>query len=188
MESFEYEGDWMMDNNSLKKSGILLVIGTPIGNLSDITYRAVEKLKEVDGIVAEDSRYSKRLIDEYGVDTPFTLSYYQGAGQERRDRIIDKLLKGMDLALISNAGTPLISDPGFKLVREAHKKGINVVGIPGPSAAITCLSISGQPTDSFVFFGQVPKKQSQKRKLFQDLRTETKTAVFYDSPRSEERV
>ncbi|MBS3736153.1 MAG: 16S rRNA (cytidine(1402)-2'-O)-methyltransferase [Candidatus Bipolaricaulota bacterium] len=162
--------------------GKLFVVGTPIGNLADITHRAVETLRDVDAIVAEDSRHSRRILEHYDIDTPFTLSYYQGAGEDRREELIEKLLDGYDLALISDAGTPLISDPGFKLVREVRKKGIEVVGIPGPNAAITCLSISGQPTDSFTFDGQAPKKEGRKRKYFKQLRTRTGTTVIYDSP------
>lgn len=166
----------------IEKYGKLYVVPTPIGNLSDITCRAVETLREVDAIVAEDTRHSRRLLDEYEVETPFTKSYYQGAGEGRREEIIEKLLGGTDLALISDAGTPLISDPGFKLVRRARSEGVKVVGIPGPNAAVTCLSVSGQPTDSFVFDGQVPKKDGKKRKYFEDLRTRRKTTVLYDSP------
>lgn len=163
-------------------SGRLFIVATPIGNLSDVTYRAVETLRNVDGIVAEDSRHSRKLLDNYDIETPFTLSYYQGAGEERRDKIVSKLRDGMDLALISDAGTPLISDPGFKLVRRVRKEGITIIGIPGPSAVTTCLSISGQPTDSFVFSGQAPKKKNKKREFLEDLRVRKKTTVFYDSP------
>ncbi len=164
------------------EAGTLFVVATPIGNLKDITYRAVETLRGVDAIVAEDSRHSRRLLEHYDIDTPFTLSYYQGAGEERREELIAKLREGTDLALISDAGTPLVSDPGFKLVREARERGLKVVGIPGPTAAITCLSISGQPSDSFVFDGQVPKKSGKKRKYFEKLRTRKETTLLYDSP------
>ena len=164
------------------ESGTLFVVATPIGNLKDITYRAVETLRGVDAIVAEDSRHSRRLLEHYDIDTPFTLSYYQGAGEERREELIAKLREGTNLALISDAGTPLVSDPGFKLVREARERQLKVVGIPGPTAAITCLSISGQPSDSFVFDGQVPKKSGKKRKYFEKLRTRKETTLFYDSP------
>ncbi len=164
------------------ESGVLYVGATPIGNLKDVTYRAVERLREVDEIVAEDSRHSRRLLKEYEIETPFTMSYYQGSGEERRKDIISKLLEGADLALISDAGTPLISDPGFKLVRLARKRDIEVRSLPGPSACIACLSISGQPTDSFVFDGQAPKKASQKSNYFEELRTRRKTTVIYDSP------
>lgn len=163
-------------------AGRLFVVATPIGNLADITCRAVETLRDVDAIVAEDSRHSRRLLDHYDIETPFTLSYYQGAGEERRGEIVSKLHGGQDLALISDAGTPLISDPGFKLVRRAREEGIRIIGIPGPSAVVTCLSISGQPTDSFVFSGQAPKKKNKKRKFLESLRTRRETTVFYDSP------
>lgn len=169
-------------NTGKVRHGKLFVVGTPIGNLADITHRAVETLRDVDAIIAEDSRHSRRLLDHYDIDTPFTLSYYQGAGEDRREELIEKLLNGYDLALISDAGTPLISDPGFKLVREVRERGVDVIGIPGPNAAITCLSISGQPTDSFIFDGQAPKKEGKKRKYFEELRTRTRTTVIYDSP------
>lgn len=169
-------------NTKDDRTGKLFVVATPIGNLSDITYRAVETLHSVDAIIAEDTRHSQRLLDHYDVDTPFTLSYYQGVGEDRRDKLIEKLLEGYDLALISDAGTPLISDPGFKLVREVRERGLEVIGVPGPNAALTALSISGQPTDSFVFDGQAPKKEGKKRKYFEELRTRTKTTVTYDSP------
>lgn len=163
-------------------SGRLFVVATPIGNLADFTCRAMETLRNVDGIVAEDSRHSRKLLDNYDIETPFTLSYYQGAGEERRDKIVSKLRDGMDLALISDAGIPLISDPGFKLVRRVREEGIEIIGIPGPSAVVTCLSISGQPTDSFVFSGQAPKKENKKREFLEGLRVRKKTTVFYDSP------
>lgn len=164
------------------RPGKLFIVATPIGNLADITYRAVETLRDVDAVIAEDSRHSRRLLDHYDIDTPFTLSYYQGAGGDRREELIEKLLNGYDLALISDAGTPLISDPGFKLVRSVREKGVDVIGIPGPNAALTCLSISGQPTDSFIFDGQVPKKEGKKQRYFEELRTRTRTTAIYDSP------
>lgn len=169
------------DSNT-REPGVLYIVATPIGNLKDVTYRAVETLRQVDEIVAEDSRRSRRLLEEYEVETPFTISYYQGSGEERRKSIIDKLRKGLDLALVSDAGTPLISDPGFKLVRRAKRKNITVRSIPGPSACIACLSISGQPTDSFVFDGQAPKKKNQKSNYFENLRTRRETTLLYDSP------
>lgn len=169
-------------NTGEVRPGKLFVVATPIGNLADITHRAVETLRDVDAIIAEDSRHSRRLLDHYDIDTPFTLSYYQGAGEDRREELIEKLLNGYDLALISDAGTPLISDPGFKLVRRVRERGVELIGIPGPNAAITCLSISGQPTDSFIFDGQAPKKDGKKRKYFEELRTRTRTTVIYDSP------
>lgn len=169
------------DSNT-REPGVLYIVATPIGNLKDVTYRAVETLRKVDEIVAEDSRRSRRLLEEYEVETPFTISYYQGSGEERRKSIIDKLRKGLDLALVSDAGTPLISDPGFKLVRLAKRRNITVRSIPGPSACIACLSISGQPTDSFVFDGQAPKKKNQKSNYFEKLRTRRETTVLYDSP------
>lgn len=164
------------------ESGTLYVVASPIGNLDDITIRAIRTLRKVDSIVAEDSRHTKRLLERYGVDTRFTVSYYRGADRDRREEIISKLLNGEDLALISNAGTPLISDPGFKLVRDARRNDISLVGIPGPNAAITCLSVAGQPTDNFTFLGQAPKKASQKKRLFSDIKTMEATVVLYDSP------
>lgn len=171
-----------MTNKKDRKPGKLFIVATPIGNLADITYRAVETLRNVDAVIAEDSRRSRKLLEHYEIDTNFTLSYYQGAGRKRREEIIEKLSAGHDLALISDAGTPLISDPGFKLVREIKERGIEVIGVPGPSALTTSLSISGQPTDSFVFDGQAPKKEGKKRNYFEKLKTRTRTTVIYDSP------
>ncbi len=171
-----------MMNTKDSKTGKLFIVATPIGNLADITYRAVQILHDVDAIIAEDSRRSQKLLEHYEIDTNFTLSYYQGAGENRREKLIEKLSAGYDLALISDAGTPLISDPGFKLVREVKERGVDVIGIPGPSAFTTCLSISGQPTDSFVFDGQAPKKEGKKRKYFEGLKNRSRTTVIYDSP------
>ena len=169
-------------NTEQDTAGKLYVVATPIGNMEDMTDRGLKVLRKVDAIIAEDSRHSRRLLDHYDIETSFAPSYYQGAGRDRRKELLTSLKEGYDLALISDAGTPLISDPGFKLVREARETGIDVIPVPGPSACIACLSVSGQPTDSFVFDGQAPKKEGKKRNYFEDLRTRTQTTVLYDSP------
>ncbi|MFP4588597.1 MAG: 16S rRNA (cytidine(1402)-2'-O)-methyltransferase [Candidatus Bipolaricaulota bacterium] len=161
--------------------GTFYVIATPIGNLQDITLRALEVLQNVDAIIAEDTRRSKKLLEAHDISTPFTRSYYQGA-EGRIPWIVDQLNRGRDLALISDAGSPLISDPGFKLVRAVRAEGLQVVPIPGPSAVTTALMASGQPTDSFVFLGMLPKGKGKKRKVIDKLKTESRTAVFFESP------
>lgn len=162
-------------------TGRLYIVATPIGNLKDITFRAVEVLRKVDGVIAEDTRRSRKLLDHYDIESPFTQSYYQGA-EQRANQLLNRIEDGQDLALISDAGTPLISDPGFELVRGARQRDITVVSVPGPTAAIAGLVLSGQPTDSFIFDGMVPRKETQKRKYFQSLTTEHRTTIIYESP------
>ena len=162
-------------------TGTLYVMATPIGNLKDITYRGVEVLKKVDGIIAEDTRESKKILEEYGIDTPFTRSYYQGAS-DRVQWYIEKIKEGKNFALISDAGTPLISDPGFELVRAAKRASISRVPVPGANAAISALSVSGLPTDSFIFDGMLPRKEAKKRKYLESLKNQKRTIVLYESP------
>lgn len=161
--------------------GELFIVSTPIGNLSDITIRAIEVLKTVDGIVAEDSRRTGKLLAAHEIDTPIVKTYYQGA-EYRADDIVDRLNGGRKLALVSDAGTPLISDPGYKLVELAIEKGIRITPVPGASAVTAALPASGQPTDSFIFDGMVPKKENKKERYFNKLRTERRTIVVYESP------
>ena len=162
-------------------SGTLFIVSTPIGNLKDITVRAIEVLREVDGIIAEDTRHSKRLLDHYDIETEFTTSYYQGA-EDKIPHYIQLLRAGNRLALISDAGTPLISDPGYKLIRSVLAESFPVHAIPGPSAMLAALTVSGQPTDSFIFDGMLPKKKTQKENYFEELTTERRTVILYDSP------
>ncbi len=163
-------------------TGKLYLVALPIGNLEDITIRAIRTLRLVDGILAEDTRITKRILDRYRVETPFFSSVFQGAERQRIGWLLDHLHSGKQLALVSDAGTPLISDPGYPLVRAAISSGIPVIPIPGPSAAIAGLIASGMPTDRFCFEGAVPRKSGERRTLFARLRSETRTIVLFESP------
>lgn len=163
-------------------SGRLYICSTPIGNLEDITLRTIRALREVDLIVAEDTRRSRVLLRRYNVTTPFTRSYYQGVEEERAFAIIRLLEEGKDVALISDAGTPLISDPGYPLVREAIVRGLEVIALPGPTALIPALIASGFPANAFIFDGVPPKKGKRQREYFSSLREERRTVVLYESP------
>ena len=162
-------------------AGVLYVVATPLGNLGDITYRAVEVLKTVDLVTAEDTRHSRKLLGHYGIQTPM-VSLHAHNEQEQTMHLIDLLGQGKKIALISDAGTPLISDPGFVLVREVHKQGGRVIPIPGPSAVIAALSVAGLPTDRFVFEGFLPSKTVARATYLQALRDESRTLVFYEAP------
>jgi 16S rRNA (cytidine1402-2'-O)-methyltransferase len=162
-------------------SGILYVVATPIGNLEDMTYRAVRILKEVDLIAAEDTRHSRRLLDHYTIKTSL-ISYHEHNEAERAEQLLERLQNGESLAVISDAGTPGIADPGYRLVRRCQQAEVEVVAIPGPSAVVAALSISGLPTDSFSFIGFLPAKAQARRAVLQKLVTETQTQVCYETP------
>ncbi len=161
--------------------GVLYVVATPLGNLGDMTYRAVEMLKQVDVILAEDTRHSRKLLDHYGIQTQLQALHEHNELQQTA-AILATLQQGKQVAIISDAGTPLISDPGFVLVREAQSAGIRVVPIPGASAVIAALSVAGLPTDRFVFEGFLPAKSAARQTYLQSLRHETRTMVFYEAP------
>ncbi len=163
------------------KKGILYIVATPIGNLEDITFRAVEVLKNVVFILAEDTRQSKKLLDRYGIKTQL-ISYRDQNHDRMIGKIFEKLDMGFDLALVSDAGTPLISDPGYKLVRDLLKSDYQVVSVPGPSALISALSVSGLPTDKFVFLGFLPKSDSKRVNLIERYKDLDNTIVIYESP------
>ncbi len=160
--------------------GKLFVVATPLGNLSDITYRAVETLKSVDFIAAEDTRTSSVLLKHYGISKPM-LSFHSHSGASRSQEIVGRLSGGATAALITDAGTPGISDPGYVLVRDAIDAGIEVIPIPGPTALIAALSSSGLRMDRFLFEGFLPLKKGRQKKL-QSLASETRTIIFYESP------
>ena len=162
-------------------SGTLYIVATPIGNLEDITFRAVRILKEADRIACEDTRQTHKLLDHYGISTPM-VSYHDHNEQARSDQLIRDLEEGRNIALVSDAGTPLIADPGYRIVQKARERGIAVVPIPGPSAIITALSGSGLPTDSFAFLGFLPPKSGQRRKALEESRELGLTVVFYETP------
>ena len=161
-------------------SGTLYLVATPIGNLEDITYRAVNTLLSVDLIAAEDTRKTKILLDRYNIHKPM-VSYYNFNERQRAPELIGKLLAGQSIAVVSDAGTPGISDPAFFLVRAAIEQSIPVVPIPGPSAFIAALVVSGLPTESFVFEGFLPQKKGRKTK-FESLQNESRTIIIYESP------
>ena len=159
-------------------SGVLYIVATPIGNLGDITIRAVEILKSVDFVLAEDTRHSKKLFAHYEINSPLS-AFHEHNENEKVSSIISEINSGKSIALISDAGTPLISDPGYQLVSEAKKTGINVVPIPGPNAAIAALSSSGIASSSFSFFGFLPSKQTSRLKIFKTKRSLDETIIFY---------
>ena len=163
------------------EKGKLYVVATPIGNLSDMTLRAIKVLKSVAFVLSEDTRESKKLLDRYEIETQL-ISYRDQNHERMIGKVLEKLDMGLDLALISDAGTPLISDPGFKLVRDLRKKGYEVVSIPGASAVIAALSVSGLPTDRFVFLGFLPKSDERRRKLLEQYVNLENTIVIYESP------
>lgn len=162
-------------------SGLLYVVATPIGNLEDITLRALRVLKQVDLIAAEDTRRTKKLLTHYGITTRLT-SYYDQIEARKAPTLIAALQAGQSIALVSDAGTPGVADPGYRLVRGAIAAGIPVVPVPGPSALVALLSIGGLPTDRFVFEGFLPAKKSQREKVLQRLRQEERTLVFFEAP------
>ena len=162
------------------QNGTLYLVATPIGNLEDITYRAIKILASVDFIAAEDTRKTKILLDHYSISKPM-MSYYSYNEQARAPQLIEKLLSGKSIALVSDAGTPGISDPAFHVVRQALENGIPIIPIPGPAAFITALIASGLPTDRFVFEGFLPLKKGRKTK-FESLKSEYRTIIIYESP------
>jgi 16S rRNA (cytidine1402-2'-O)-methyltransferase len=162
-------------------SGILYIVSTPIGNLEDITLRALRILKEVNIIAAEDTRHSQKLLSKYDIHTPLT-SYHDHNKEEKAPVLVAKMLDGQTVALISDAGTPGISDPGYFLINLAVDQKIPVIPIPGATAAIAALSVSGLPTDSFVFEGFLPSKHTARLKRLEELKTEKRTLVFYEAP------
>jgi len=161
--------------------GLLYVVATPIGNLEDITYRAVRILKEVNWIACEDTRTTRRLLDHYGISTR-TISYHEHNELERAEDLLARLGQGETGALVSDAGTPLLSDPGYRVVHAAVEAGIRVEAIPGASALLTALVTSGLPTDQFHFAGFLPAKQGQRTRLLESLRDEPATLIFYEAP------
>lgn len=160
--------------------GVLYVVATPIGNLQDVTARALDTLKRVTRIAAEDTRHSRKLLMHYGIDTPL-IAVHEHNEREVTGTLLEMLRSGDDLALISDAGTPLISDPGFYLVRAVRQAGMEVIPVPGPCAGIAALSASGLPTDRFVFEGFLPARQHARRQRLESLSDEHRTLVFYES-------
>jgi 16S rRNA (cytidine1402-2'-O)-methyltransferase len=162
-------------------SGVLYVVATPIGNLADMVPRAVETLQTVAVIAAEDTRHSSRLLAHFDIKTP-SVAYHDHSDEQRTEQLLLRLLAGESVALISDAGTPLVSDPGYRLVRSARQRGIQVVPIPGACALIAALSAAGLPSDRFAFEGFLPAKQTARCALLQSLAKETRTLIFYEAP------
>lgn len=161
-------------------TGTLYIVATPIGNLGDITPRAVEVLKQVDLIAAEDTRHSQRLLSHLGISTRMQ-AYHEHNEEYQADKLIARLQQGDSIAVISDAGTPLVSDPGYRLLDRAHECNIRVVPVPGACAAIAAMSVAGLPTDRFSFEGFPPAKQAARLSYLQPLKEETRTMVFYIS-------
>ncbi len=170
----------MMEPDQITGSGTLYVVATPIGHLGDISARAIEVLKQVDRIAAEDTRHSGRLMQHFAIQTPM-LALHEHNERNAAPGLIEQLKAGQSIALISDAGTPLISDPGFNLVRLARQSGVRVVPIPGPSALICALSASGLATDRFVFEGFLSSKSTSRHNRLEQLAREPRTLVFYES-------
>jgi 16S rRNA (cytidine1402-2'-O)-methyltransferase len=162
-------------------AGTLFLVATPIGNLADITYRAVQTLRDVDLIACEDTRHSKKLLQHYGITTK-TLSYHEHNEQSRSQELIARLQDGESIAIVSDAGTPAINDPGFRIVQAAIDNGIQVISIPGPSALITALVATGLPTDEFFFGGFLPARPTARRNKLHELNSLQCTLIFYEGP------
>jgi 16S rRNA (cytidine1402-2'-O)-methyltransferase len=170
-------------------AGKLFIVATPIGNLEDITFRAIRILSEVDLVAAEDTRHTKILLTKYQINTPMT-SYHKFNIKAKTQYLTNLLKQGQNIALVSDSGMPGISDPGYELIRASIGQGIRVEPIPGPSAAITALAVSGLPTDEFVFVGFLPKKPGKKIKKLKELvpreieglKSEARTIIIYESP------
>lgn len=163
------------------KQGILYVVATPIGNLNDITQRAIDTLQQVDQVVAEDTRHSGKLLQHFAITTPM-LAYHDHSDESVLQGLLRRLQAGERLALISDAGTPLISDPGYRLVDAALQAGVQVVPVPGASALIAALSVAGLATDSFCFEGFLPAKSGTRRNALLGLQKEARTLIFYEAP------
>jgi 16S rRNA (cytidine1402-2'-O)-methyltransferase len=162
-------------------AGTLYIVSTPIGNLEDITQRALRILREADVVACEDTRHTRKLLNHFGIDAR-AISYHEHNEAARAAELCELLATGKDVAIVSDAGTPLISDPGFRLVNAAIERGLNVVPVPGASAFVTALSASGLPSDQFFFAGFLPARGSVRRAKFDELRALNATLIFYEAP------
>jgi 16S rRNA (cytidine1402-2'-O)-methyltransferase len=172
----------LADSSQGVEKGALYVVATPIGNFADITLRALNVLAGVDLVAAEDTRHTGRLLSRYQISSPL-ISCHDYNESERALQFIQKLQDGVSIALVSDAGTPLVSDPGYRLISAAIQAGVKVIPIPGVSAAIAALSVSGLPTDAFVFLGFPPKKQTRRMAVLKYIENEHRTLIFYESPK-----
>jgi len=164
-----------------RRIGTLYIVSTPIGNLEDITLRALRVLREVRLIAAEDTRRTGLLLKHFDIHAPLT-SYFEGNEMRKRETILARLKEGQDVALVSDAGTPGISDPGFRLMKRAIEEDVQIVPIPGPSAVITALSVAGLPTDAFLFKGFLPHRSKRRRDLLAEVKDFRETLIVYESP------
>ena len=171
----------MAELYQMTTKGVLYIVATPIGNLADLTERAINTLANVDLIAAEDTRHSQRLLKHLGINKPLK-AYHDHGGDGQTEHFLELLSEGKNLALISDAGTPLISDPGYRLVREARKRGLGVTPVPGACSLVAALSASGLPTDRFLFEGFLPAKSKGRRDVFEEVKTREFTSVFFESP------
>ncbi len=171
----------MPDNQSTAAAGLLYIVATPIGNLQDMTARATEVLASVDAIAAEDSRHSARLLQHLGIATP-VFSLHEHNENAIIPKVLERLGRGQNIALISDAGTPLISDPGYQLVRAAHQAGLRVSPVPGACALTAALCSAGLPSDRFIFEGFLPHKSAARKAALEGLATESRTLIFYEAP------
>ncbi len=162
-------------------TGTLYVVATPIGNLEDITLRALRILKEADLIVSEDTRHTRKLLTHFGINTPLA-SYYREKEQEKSEKLVARLLSGVNIALVSDAGTPAVSDPGAILVHKARAHGVPVVPVPGPSALTAALSVAGIGSGAFLFLGFLPARRKERRDLLHSLAAAPQHLVFFESP------
>jgi len=169
------------DDRIARVHGELFIVATPIGNLEDITQRAVRVLREVDLIACEDTRHTRKLLNHFGIDKP-AISYHEHNERERAEELCELLESGKNVALVSDAGTPLINDPGYRIVTAAIERGIRVIPIPGPVAFIAALAASGLPTDEFFFGGFLPARANPRRAKLEELRSIRATLVFYEAP------
>jgi len=170
-----------LEDSTNGSKGKLFVVGTPIGNLEDITLRAIRILKEVDLIACEDTRRTQQLLNHYEIRTP-TISYHEHNEMTRAPELVIKLTEGNNIALVSDAGMPVVSDPGFRLVHLAVRHAIPVVPVPGASAFVAALAASGMPVDKFRFLGFLPSKKAARRQTLEEHKAATKTLVFYEAP------
>lgn len=165
----------------VNQPGALYIVATPIGNLADITERALNVLRSVAVIAVEDTRHSRTLLQQFGINTPM-LAYHDFSEADLVTRLLSRIAAGETIALISDAGTPLVSDPGYQLVRQAHAQGIRVVPVPGASAVIAALCSAGLPSDRFTFEGFLPAKSAARLSVLRDLQAESRTMIFYEAP------
>lgn len=168
-------------SSSKSATGTLFVVATPIGNLGDLSARAREVLGAVQLVAAEDTRHTRQLLQSFGIETPLT-SLHEHNEARKSDELVERMVRGESLAIVSDAGTPLISDPGFDLIAGARRRGIPVVAVPGPCAAIAAISVAGLPADRFAFEGFLPAKSAARRAQLETLANELRTLIFYEAP------